>query len=87
MTEETFSETALEAATDDALRDAWDRGYATATEGLKEVLEAAARLIRELTDPEDCQFDHHGGCQAHGYLSLGPGEVCPQLEAKEWSAL
>lgn len=46
----------------------------------------AAALIRELTDPEDCSFDHHGGCQAHGYLSLKPGETCPQADAKAWSA-
>ncbi len=26
---------------------------------------------------------HHGGCQAHGYLSLEPGEKCPQQDAKE----
>jgi hypothetical protein len=25
-----------------------------------------------------CRFDHHGGCQEHGYLSLEPGEECPQ---------
>lgn len=25
---------------------------------------------------------HHGGCQAHGYLSLQPGELCPHQEAK-----
>ncbi len=45
--------------------------------------QAALRLIRDLTDSDDCWFDHHGGCQAHGYLSLKPGEKCPQQEAKE----
>lgn len=57
------------------------------------MLEAAApymlaevtKLVADLTDPDDCQFDHHGGCQAHGYLSLEPGEMCPQLEAKAWA--
>lgn len=44
----------------------------------------ATDLIRDLIDPDDCSFDHHGGCQAHGYLSLQPGEMCPQLEAKAW---
>jgi hypothetical protein len=44
------------------------------------------RLIHDLTDPDDCWFDHNGGCQAHGYLSLKPGEMCPQQEAKEWLA-
>lgn len=41
-------------------------------------------MIRDMADPEECWFDHHGGCQAHGYLSLEPGEKCPQAEAKEW---
>jgi len=50
---------------------------------LREQLAAAIRLINDLTDPDDCWFDHHGGCQAHGYLSLEPGEKCPQREAKE----
>jgi hypothetical protein len=42
------------------------------------------QLVRDLADPEQCSFDHHGGCQAHGYLSLQPGEKCPQQEAKDW---
>lgn len=42
-------------------------------------------LVAALTDPEDCHFDHHGGCQAHGYLDLKIGEMCPQLEAKAWA--
>ena len=41
------------------------------------------QLLRDMTDPDDCSFDHHGGCQAHGYLSLQPGEKCPHAEAKE----
>jgi hypothetical protein len=40
-------------------------------------------LLRDLTDDDPCRFDHRGGCQAHGYLSLKPGEVCPHAEAKE----
>jgi len=44
----------------------------------------AAVLIRDLIDRDDCHFDHHGGCQAHGYLRLEPGEKCPQQEAKDW---
>lgn len=42
----------------------------------------ALALIRELVDQDDCWFDHHGGCQAHGYLGLEPGEKCPHAEAK-----
>lgn len=40
-------------------------------------------LIRDLTDRDECWYDHNGGCQAHGYLSLGPTEACPHAEAKE----
>jgi len=40
-------------------------------------------LLPSLVEDEDCWFDHHGGCQAHGYLSLEPGEVCPQQQLKE----
>jgi hypothetical protein len=44
------------------------------------------QFVRDFTDPDDCWFDHHGGCQAHGFLSLEPGELCPQAEAKQWLA-
>lgn len=40
-------------------------------------------LIRAFVDLDDCDFDHHGGCQAHGYLTLEPGELCPHAEAKQ----
>mgnify|MGYP001575933990 FL=1 len=39
-------------------------------------------LISSLVDDDECSFDHHGGCQAHGFLSLEPGEMCPNEEAK-----
>lgn len=50
----------------------------------RDALAKAADLVRDMIDPDDCHFDHHGGCQAHGYLSLQIGELCPQLEAKVW---
>ncbi len=40
-------------------------------------------LLKSLIDGDGCWFDHHGGCQAHGYLWLEPGEKCPHMEAKE----
>ena len=51
-----------------------------------EALESVRSLIQDLTgnDDDPCQFDHHGGCQAHGYLTLEPGELCPQEQAKRW---
>ncbi|MEV4079206.1 hypothetical protein AB0J43_02785 [Nonomuraea fuscirosea] len=43
----------------------------------------AIELLQALADPGECSFDHHGGCQEHGYLSLEPGERCPQAELRE----
>lgn len=39
-------------------------------------------LAKELYDDEPCSFDHHGGCQAHGWLEPGPGEECPDGRAQ-----
>ena len=44
-------------------------------------------LLESLLDDEDCDYDHHGGCQAHGYLTLEKGQRCPQEEARELLAL
>ncbi len=42
-----------------------------------------AEALRELIDPSECRFDHHGGCQEHGFLEPEPGEVCPHAKAKQ----
>lgn len=45
------------------------------------------RLLAEFADPDDdsdCRFDHHGGCQEHGHLSIEPGEMCPYAEAQQY---
>jgi hypothetical protein len=39
-------------------------------------------LLEALVDDGECRFDHHGGCQEHGYLSLEPGDACPQADLK-----
>lgn len=39
-------------------------------------------VLSGLVDPDPCWFDHHGGCQAHGFLDLAPGEVCPNAQAQ-----
>lgn len=61
----------------------WATAYLThrGAEGVK-----LRDLIECLIDPDPCWFDHDGGCQAHGYISLEPGEMCPHAEAKEWLA-
>lgn len=55
----------------------------------RESLAAAAttrQLIVDLTDPDPCSFDTRGGCQAHSYIDLKPGQMCPHEEAKQWAA-
>ena len=39
-------------------------------------------LLESLLSDAPCWFDHHGGCQEHGYLSLTAGQECPMQEAK-----
>lgn len=45
--------------------------------------ERLTEIICCIADEEQCWFDHHGGCQTHGYLNLAPGEKCPMGEANE----
>lgn len=46
-------------------------------------IEVEKEFLRSLIDDAPCEFDHHGGCQAHGYLSLESGEMCPQQQLKD----
>lgn len=50
--------------------------------GPKWIPDHVLQLLADLVDPDDCWFDHHGGCQAHGYLDLEQGLLCPHEEAK-----
>lgn len=38
-------------------------------------------LLADLTDPDECWFDHHGYCQAHGWMQTDP--PCPHARAKQ----
>ena len=49
---------------------------------MSELITIRRELLENLVDKEECWFDHHGGCQAHGHLDLEPGELCPQAEVK-----
>jgi hypothetical protein len=51
-----------------------------------DVFVEALTLIASLTDDEDCWFDHHRGCQTHGYLDLELGEKCPVQHARDFLA-
>lgn len=53
---------------------------------LRAELDLALKLLDSHTWPPEqvpCRFDHHGGCQEHGFLALEPGEKCPNQEAHE----
>lgn len=47
-----------------------------------ETFTVTREFLESFVDEDPCWFDHHGGCQAHGYLSLEHGELCPQAELK-----
>lgn len=56
------------------------------SDGKNIIVTVSADFLECFVDSDECWFDHHGGCQAHGYLSLQPGEKCPQFELKEMLA-
>lgn len=37
-------------------------------------------VICDLTDPDPCEYDHHGHCQAHRWTQTEP--ACPHARAK-----
>ncbi|MER7801211.1 hypothetical protein ABTX71_12860 [Streptomyces parvulus] len=71
-----------------------DPGLTAAAELLRRVADETAatetqadtatllELVRDFLDPDPCTFDHHGYCQAHGYLG-GEPMSCPHGRAKE----
>jgi hypothetical protein len=44
-----------------------------------EQLVEARELVKELDDPDDCWYDHHGLCQTHSLHE----KPCPHERAKE----
>lgn len=38
-------------------------------------------LVRDLADDDECWFDHHGYCQAHGWMTTET--PCPHARARE----
>lgn len=65
-----------------ALRNAAPSLLADAREAarLRERVAALESVVASLVDPDPCRFDHHGGCQAHGFLDLA-GQECPNAAA------
>lgn len=48
-------------------------------------LAEAVALLAEHVDGEPCWFDHHGYCQAHGWLTNE--DRCPHARGREFLAL
>ena len=48
-----------------------------------EIIGYVITTLEAFHDVTPCQRDHHGGCQAHGYIGLGKNERCPQQEIPE----
>jgi hypothetical protein len=48
-----------------------------------EEIDFATNILRDLIDPADCWYDHHGYCQAHAWLQEGE---CPHARGKRWLA-
>lgn len=77
-------------AVDDALREHLDthtvlQAVAKAAEFRSERDECRAKsaelmqLVDEMRDPDPCWYDHHGYCQAHGWMETDPR--CPHARA------
>lgn len=41
--------------------------------------DTAVAILRDMLDPDECHHDHHGYCQAHGWLTDGE---CPHARAR-----
>ncbi|MGW7398072.1 hypothetical protein ACWGH7_16425 [Streptomyces cyaneofuscatus] len=48
---------------------------------VSERLALVESLVADFVDPDPCWFDHHGYCQAHGWVGTDPG--CPHGRAKD----
>ena len=46
-----------------------------------DLLARCMSIIRSMVDPDECSYDHHGNCQAHGWTGIDPS--CPHKRAKE----
>jgi hypothetical protein len=61
----------------------WEMHHERVAE-LEAALAETRGLLADLTDPDPCWFDHHGYCQAHGWMATEP--ACPHARAKALTA-
>lgn len=48
---------------------------------LSELLARSLSILGDIFDPDECSYDHHGYCQAHGWFDSDI--PCPHKRAKE----
>lgn len=75
---------------DEARREELAHGVARHIDAVTEALDAeraklaklreAVEIVEDLVDEDDCWYDHHGYCQAHGWMATEPS--CPHMRAK-----
>jgi 16S rRNA G966 N2-methylase RsmD len=46
-----------------------------------DLLSRSLSILEDMVDPDECSYDHHGNCQAHGWTGIDPS--CPHKRAKE----
>lgn len=57
-----------------------DRPGAMVPVKVQDERDALLGIVRDLVDPSECRWDHHGYCQAHGWLD---DIECPHARAKK----
>jgi hypothetical protein len=43
-------------------------------------------ILLDLVDFSECEYDHHGNCQAHGWIVHDDNRECVQKRLKEYLA-
>lgn len=54
-------------------------------EELRKDYDKLMEILVDLVDSDDCDLDHHGNCQTHGWIINDGGRTeCPQKRLKEF---
>ena len=54
-------------------------GNVKTVEQIREEIAGVDKLLQDLYEGTNCDLDHHGYCQAHGWLTKG---ICPQFRLR-----
>lgn len=61
----------------------WAKGKDADLSGVRsnDLLSRFLAILEDIIDPNECDYDHHGYCQEHGWFD--PDIPCPHKRAKE----